>query len=579
MPTPARTISSDIIGTNEGRAKMQGFTEKDADPVELALGIKTEMEHTKDPEIAKRFVLDHLSEFPHYYSEILLPAEKKAEEDNEDEEKKDDDEGKEKSGCKEHFTESVSCSLVEREIAFCGEVYRPDQAKAFVAATMLTSLPVFTKTRRAWTAATIANSAVSAKHQLVDREHNLLFYSEQRGSTKDEVIGANVNYDYPDKKTAMELAASGQGVPLKVLVCLFRKVSGVEEMLDDIPDRISLSQECEFDREESAFYDVDDKRFYPWKECSDEMKAILKRNTVDDWQGHKMLFCPGGEDGEVIFSGCAMTRWPLDVTAKTESLAAAEDLSAGAKAGEKQTILVATGHRNATRPSQKTEAHIVRLTKAVSSVDTHVAGARWRGDVAMKIQETCAGLRTKAASIKESSPEVSAMLEQIAAELDSAVSADVVETTIAEKIKAGELIPKEVVEQTLSAAIADARKYGRDELQKEISAAQEAAAKQAEATKTRLASVASAGLKPETPLGKDRTIQSVVSAMQAGEEGDKLFADRLEEWIAFKAAAAVPAKKESAASAGTGPAHCLGAQEPVAAPAEPQKVNRSLGLA
>jgi superfamily I DNA and RNA helicase len=174
---------------------------------------------------------------------------------------------------------------------------------------------------------------------------------------------------------------------------------------------------------------------------------------------------------------------------------------------------------------------------------------------------------------------VSAMLEQIAAELDSAVSADVVETTIAEKIKAGELIPKEVVEQTLSAAIADARKYGRDELQKEISAAQEAAAKQAEATKTRLASVASAGLKPETPLGKDRTIQSVVSAMQAGEEGDKLFADRLEEWIAFKAAAAVPAKKESAASAGTGPAHCLGAQEPVAAPAEPQKVNRSLGLA
>ena len=164
----------------------------------------------------------------------------------------------------------------------------------------------------------------------------------------------------------------------------------------------------------------------------------------------------------------------------------------------------------------------------------------------MKMKEICAGLRTRAASIKDKDAETAAMLEQQAVELEKEVSADTVETTIAEKIKAGELIPKADHEQAVSAA----KQAGKDELQKEISAKEEAAKVQAEATKARLASVASAGLKPETVLGKDRTILSVVSAMPAGPDGEKQFTERLEEWTALKAASAGKPKTASAASAG-----------------------------
>jgi hypothetical protein len=52
----------------QGRANEKGFAEADADPKELAAGVKVEMEHTSDKEIAKRIALDHLSELPNYYT-------------------------------------------------------------------------------------------------------------------------------------------------------------------------------------------------------------------------------------------------------------------------------------------------------------------------------------------------------------------------------------------------------------------------------------------------------------------------------------------------------------------------------
>jgi hypothetical protein len=42
----------------------------DFDPEQVALGLKVEMEHTKDKKIAMEIVKDHLSENPNYYSEL-----------------------------------------------------------------------------------------------------------------------------------------------------------------------------------------------------------------------------------------------------------------------------------------------------------------------------------------------------------------------------------------------------------------------------------------------------------------------------------------------------------------------------
>lgn len=43
---------------------------KSIDQHELKIGIKHEMEHTKDASIAKEIALDHLAENPKYYTEL-----------------------------------------------------------------------------------------------------------------------------------------------------------------------------------------------------------------------------------------------------------------------------------------------------------------------------------------------------------------------------------------------------------------------------------------------------------------------------------------------------------------------------
>ncbi len=44
---------------------------KDFDQVELAKGIKVELEHTKDKSLAQEIAMDHLTEDPKYYTKLL----------------------------------------------------------------------------------------------------------------------------------------------------------------------------------------------------------------------------------------------------------------------------------------------------------------------------------------------------------------------------------------------------------------------------------------------------------------------------------------------------------------------------
>lgn len=53
-----------------GIAKDNEFTEKDADPSELARGIEVELEHTNDKKLSKKIALDHLAEIPDYYTRL-----------------------------------------------------------------------------------------------------------------------------------------------------------------------------------------------------------------------------------------------------------------------------------------------------------------------------------------------------------------------------------------------------------------------------------------------------------------------------------------------------------------------------
>lgn len=55
---------------HNGKAYESGFTEEDADPDELAMGIKIEAEHTGNKMMAKRIALDHLCEIKDYYTRL-----------------------------------------------------------------------------------------------------------------------------------------------------------------------------------------------------------------------------------------------------------------------------------------------------------------------------------------------------------------------------------------------------------------------------------------------------------------------------------------------------------------------------
>jgi predicted DNA-binding transcriptional regulator YafY len=55
---------------NEGLSADRKVTPGTVDPEQLRMGIKVEYEHTKDPELARKIALDHLAEFPFYYSAL-----------------------------------------------------------------------------------------------------------------------------------------------------------------------------------------------------------------------------------------------------------------------------------------------------------------------------------------------------------------------------------------------------------------------------------------------------------------------------------------------------------------------------
>lgn len=53
----------------------------DVDPEQLKMGIKIEHEHTNDKKLAQEIAMDHLTEFPNYYTE-LKKMETKMEKEN-----------------------------------------------------------------------------------------------------------------------------------------------------------------------------------------------------------------------------------------------------------------------------------------------------------------------------------------------------------------------------------------------------------------------------------------------------------------------------------------------------------------
>lgn len=59
-------FKEDMLGGGKG----DNMDIKHFDPKELSMGIKVEMEHTKEEKLAREIAIDHLTEDPHYYSKL-----------------------------------------------------------------------------------------------------------------------------------------------------------------------------------------------------------------------------------------------------------------------------------------------------------------------------------------------------------------------------------------------------------------------------------------------------------------------------------------------------------------------------
>ena len=62
---PAGKLAGKIPGGKADKHKPSDFDAK-----ELAMGVKIEKEHTDDPALAKEIAMDHLAEFPDYYTRL-----------------------------------------------------------------------------------------------------------------------------------------------------------------------------------------------------------------------------------------------------------------------------------------------------------------------------------------------------------------------------------------------------------------------------------------------------------------------------------------------------------------------------
>ena len=136
------------------------------------------------------------------------------------------------------------------------------------------------------------------------------------------------------------------------------------------------------------------------------------------------------------------------------------------------------------------------------------------------------------AKAEASNDKLAKFLTECAAMLDVEDTTAAAEETIAVRIKAGTLVPKDEHEK----ALASAKAAGKQEADAAAEAKAATEKRTADTLAARIKAVKDAGLDEKFPLRKDQTIASVTASIASDDAGDKAFAERLEEWVALSKA-------------------------------------------
>lgn len=228
-----------------------------------------------------------------------------------------------KNHLEELFFDKCTASVVQKSVKFAGQVWRPTRMLAYVVTELCHSLPVLSVKRRGFTAATLANSFPTLQNNLVNFEHRLKYY----GAKEDKICGAIAAVEFPSKEDAIAAEAKGESVSLKALIALSRKIENVDEVLHEIASANNpwrTSMECEGNLEDYCIFS--DGKYYELKGFPDAIMEKVKANTIDDIDGKPAYMLLGGKDGNVIFSGTALTEYPADKQSKITSVVASRKL-------------------------------------------------------------------------------------------------------------------------------------------------------------------------------------------------------------------------------------------------------------
>ena len=416
--------------------------------------------------------------------------------------------------------ENSKASLVEDYIEFAKVRWEPNRKLAYVKAELCHSMPLFNSKRRGFTPQTLANSYKSIVNQLIDFEHRLKFY----GAASDKICGAIAAVEIPEKIESF--IAENKPVPMSILFALFRKADGVEEALEEMAGEVNpwkTSMECEYSPDHCALWDGE--KATAWTEAPMEMKECVKQDTVDDYASKPLYLLMGGMNGEVLFTGGALTKWPADKTAKVIQVAANES-------GMERKLVVNVGWKN--NEDRQEAASSYREDKGSGPVKASVKREvkTVKQEEGTMFEKLIAFLKAQAESLKEKDEAASKQALELASELAKQIKVDSAEEVIAARIKNGDLVPKAKHEEAVKTAKEEAVAAVRTEVEAKAKAEQ----RRVETIANRMKLVTDAKLDPKFALGKDRTIESVVASIPTTDEGDKAFEERLGEWTSLRVA-------------------------------------------
>ena len=201
-------------------------------------------------------------------------------------------------------------SFIKEPISLAsGAKLTPNSSLLFFKLILCNSLPISNSKNRCFSHKVLANSLDTVPHNMVNLEHRM--EDNASNAEKDNnILGHIIDVSMAG---AEDVAVPAEAVPVTMYGVLYKRIKKVRDILELYDAGLAeykSSMECLFSYSDSAFYY--NSEFIPFDDASDDMKACLTEDRCANFNDKPMEFALGGESGQVVFVGAALTLSPAD---------------------------------------------------------------------------------------------------------------------------------------------------------------------------------------------------------------------------------------------------------------------------